>query len=268
MTEHQVRPAPEHPAADWRRLDVAYNRYGDRIAEGITNALAQHTEIDDTTARCIAHVLGRGRGRQSALAEFGRTGEGGYESLRDEYLDLYTDERASAATKELIDWLGTYLVQRDNHGSGRRFMNAHLPPKLEQLLVRTGVEVGDWYLTVHVPASCDRKVIDELVRTLHELHLDKDPALQAFLSLPDVNAMNGDIMESFHENYVGTYATTEDAVHGLLEIDEWEKDVNEFAADRGLLIDGITPDYEALLDRVREAYDLAEHEGAFYAFYR
>lgn len=261
-----ARPAVETGTPDWRRLDVAYRRFAGYITDGIAQALAEYTEINDGTARCIAHVLGRAYGRESHLADFGRTGEGAYLDLRDEYLDLYGSEHATAITKELIDWLGTYLVQRESLGSGRRFMNEHLPPKLDQLLVATGVDVGDWYFTVHVPASYGPAAIEELTETLTDLRLDEDEALQAFLSLPDVNATSGDIMESFRESFVGTFVSHEDAVHGLCELDEWESEVNDFAAERGLFIDQFTVDYEMLRDRLGEIYDLVEWKDRVHVF--
>lgn len=268
--EHPIAayPAPDRATPDWRRLEVASRRFGELIAAGITTAMEKHSEIDDGTARCIAHVLGRSIGRHSALAGFGRTGQGDYEALRDEYLAIYNGADAPAPTKELVDWLGTYLVQRENHGALRRFGNEYLPPKLEQLLVPTGIDVSDWHFTVHVPANYGREGIEELTETLHELQLDKDEALQAFLSLPDVNAMGGDIMEDFHENHIGTFDSIEHAIHVLLELDEREKEVHEFAAERHLYIESVTPDYETLLERARDAYDVVEWKDKVYAFYR
>ncbi|MDL9980103.1 hypothetical protein [Microbacterium candidum] len=264
----ETRPAPERASPDWRRFEVARDRWLTRIADGIAEAMATHAEIDLMTARCIAHVVGRAYGRESALADFGRTGEGSYLALRDEYLDIYSDARADAITKEWIDWLGTFLVQREKLGSGRQFMNEHLPPKLERLLVATGVEVGDWYFTVHVPASLDGTQIEGLQEELTNLRLDEDEALQAYLSLPDVDANTDMLMESFHENFVATFTSSEDAVHGLCEIDEWEKEVNEFAAERGLFIDQYSVDYEALHDRLRDGYDLVEWKDHVHVFYK
>ena len=126
MSEHEprmtpeARPAPQRETPDWRRLTIARDHFLDTIADGLARAIAVHEEIDEATARCIAHVLGRAYGRDSALAGFGRTGEGSYLSLRDEYLDLYGDEKADPIIKEMIDWLGTYLVRRENTGTGRR----------------------------------------------------------------------------------------------------------------------------------------------------
>src|SRR5690554_4464710 len=76
MSEFAPRPAPERESPDWRRLEVAAHRFGDRIAEGLSRAAEHDTDVDDGTARMIAHVLGRAFGRESALADYGRTGTG------------------------------------------------------------------------------------------------------------------------------------------------------------------------------------------------
>lgn len=261
-------PASERISPDWRRLEVASRRFGELIAAGIQTAMEQRTEIDQGTARCISHVLGRAFGRQSALAGFGRTGEGSFEALRDEYLTLYHDSNAAASTVELIGWLGTHLVQREHHGTARHFGNEHLPPKLERLLVPTTVTVGAAPFTVHVPASYGTAAITDLSEALHELQLGKDQALQAFLSLPDVNAMSGDIMEGFHENYVGTFISVEDALHEMAEVDERERDLLEYAAERRLVIEHVSADYEALREEIADGYDIVEREGRAYVFYK
>jgi hypothetical protein len=274
MNEHEhdprvtpeARPATEHGTPDWRRLEVAYRGFAEHITNGIAQAMAEHTEVDDLTARCIAHVLGRAYGRQSQLADFGRTGEGTYLGLRDEYLDLYGSEQATAITKEIIDWFGTYLVQRENLGSGRTYMNEYLPPKLDRILVRTDVVVGGEQFTIHVPASLDTDELAGVCEELTTLQLDQDRALQAFLSLPDVDANTAMIMHSFEEAFIGTFLTIEDAVHALCEIDEWENEVNEFAAERGLFIDQYIVDYEALRDRLSEIYDLVEWKNRVHVF--
>lgn len=274
MTEHEPhlrpekQPKAEHSEPDWQRLDVVRARWFDRVADGIAEAMATHSDINLGTARAIAHVLGRSYARDSALADFARTGEGEYLTLRDEYLDLYDDAQADAITKEWIDWLGTFLVERENLGSGRRFMNEHQPPKLEQLLVATGVDVGDWYFTIHVPASLNSEQIEGLRDELVNLRLDEDEALQAFLSLPDVDANTPMLMESFHESFVGRFSSPEDVVHWVCEIEDWDTEGREYAAERGLLVDGLTPNYPQLLDKLSGLYDLVGWKGYTYVFYK
>lgn len=272
MNEHEpnfapgAREAPERASPDWRRLEVASGRFAEPIANGIAQALAEESEIDDGTARCIAHVLGRAYGRESALANFGRTGEGHYLTLRDEYLNLYGDEHADPITKEMIDWFGTYLVQRENTGTGRHFMNEHLPPKLEQLLVRTSIRVGDERFIVNVPASWDSGEEDGLIELLRDLQLPADPALQAFLALPDVSAGTPDIMESFHEAFAGTYKNEEFALRALSPLEDWETSLADWCIDRGVDFDALDWNFAPLMDRLRDLYDLVEQEGQIHAF--
>lgn len=249
------------------RMVHTAGKYENWIAEGITAAREASTEIDPLTARLVAHTLGRGVGRTSALADFARTGEGAYEALRDEYLDLYTNLTTPPPIREWIDWLGTHLVQREQLGSGSRFMNEPLAPQLDRLLVRTELDIGDQHLTVHVPASTPRDAIDQLAVTLREMGLERDDAMQAFLSLPDVNACTDDLAAAFSSSYVDTFDRLEDAVHGLMEVDEWEKDITDYAHERGFFLEGVTPDYEVLIERVRDAYDLVEWKEMVHAFY-
>lgn len=265
-TNPENRPVQTGEDADFRRLEVAYGRFAQHITDGIAMAMAEQTEIDDGTARCVAHVLGRAYGRESALAGFGRTGEGQYLTLRDEYLGLYNNERADAGSKELIDWLGTYLVQRENTGTGRRFMNEHLPPKLGQLLVRSSVEVGSQEVIVNLPASWDSGKVDGLIETLGELQVAEDPALRAFLSLPDVSAGTDNIMESFHEAFVGTYATEEEALRALSPLEEWETSLADWCIDQGIDFDTLEWNYAPLMARLRDIYDVVEAEGRIHAF--
>lgn len=169
MSEHEpsttpeIHPAPERVSPDWRRLEVAARRFAQPITDGVAAALAEHREVDHDTARCIAHALGRALGRDSALAEFGRTGESTYLDLREEYLRLYTDDAATAEVKELIDWFGTYLIDKMGTGSARTFQNEHLPPKLDHILVRTALTTSGKPITVHVPGSLAAADMEQLI---------------------------------------------------------------------------------------------------------
>ncbi|MBX3195396.1 MAG: hypothetical protein KF727_09925 [Microbacteriaceae bacterium] len=267
MSEREPGTTHNNRSGSPERMARTAGRYENWIAEGISAAREASSEIDLMTARLIAHTLGRATGRTSALANFGRTGDGDYEALRDEYLALYSDPTSPPLIREWIDWFGTHLVQREQIGSGRRFMNEHQAPQLDRLLVRADLALGEQHLSVHVPASTPRDAIDQLAGTLRELGVDGDEAMQAFLSLPDVNALTDDLTAAFSASYVDTFDRLEDAVHGLMEVDEWEKDINEYAHERGFFVEGVTPDYEVLIERVRDAYDLVEWKGAVHAFY-
>lgn len=265
MSEFEPTRSEQRPM-DQRRLDVASRRWASRITEGIEEAAAEAREIDHETARMIAHALGRAFGRESALADFGRTGEGSYERLRDEYLSLYQGEAATPQRREWIDWLGTYLVQRENAGSGRRFMNEHLPPKLEQLLVPTMVPVNETAVTMHVPASFDAARIAEVAREIAQLSADQDEALQAFLSLPDVNAGADNLMETFHETYSGVYSDIEDVLRALTPLEDWESELADWAIDHAIEPEALQFNFTPLVARLAEIYDVVERGGRLYAF--
>lgn len=268
MSEYEPQPRPPRKGdgPDFRRLNVARRRFTQYIDEGVERARATQTEIDKPTARCIAHVLGRALGRESLLADYGRTGEGAYLDLREEYLDLYSDPAVTEDTKQLIDWFGTFLMQREKLGSGRQFMNEHLPPKLEQVLVATGITVGGQFFTVHVPGSYGDEASHELRETLTELQVPEDEALQAFLALPDVNAMSGDIMERFHESFAGSFHTEEDALRALSPLIEWEGSLADWQIDNTVDPESLEWNYAPLLERLAEVYDLVHWKGALHAF--
>ena len=77
-------------------------------------------------------------------------------------------EDATAEVKELIDWFGTYLIDKMGTGSGRTYQNEHLPPKLDRLLVRTTLTTSGRPVTVHVPASLDAAGMEQLIVRLEE----------------------------------------------------------------------------------------------------
>lgn len=262
------RPAHESETPDWRRFEVASHRFNKHITAGLSAAIDKRTNIDHDTARYLAHVLGRSLGPDSALANFARTGDGDYETLREEYLALHNDPDITEAARQTINWLGVHLIHQ-KHPDARSATSVEVyPPRLDNVLVPTGVEVGDWYLRVNVPGIYGAKDIAELTDTLGELSVDQDAALRTYLSLPDVNAMSGDIMEDFHQHYVGTFPSHEDTLHELAEVDQRERDLTEYAAERQLIIEHVTPDYEALAEHVADAFDLVDEEGRVYAFYK
>lgn len=262
MNDHEPRPdSPE-------RMSRTADRLQSRILEGIAVAHEQHREIDQGTAQTIAHALGRAFGRASALAEFGRSGEGSYEMLRDEYLTLYREPTTPPMIREWIDWLGTYLVQQENVGSGRQFMNEHLAPSLERLLVATTLDIGGTPRPTHLPGSLSTTAAVELAARLATLPEASDDAFWAFLTLPDVDASSESLAESFSETYVGQFDSIEDALYGLVELDEWESELERWANERGIDPTAVTLSHTIIEAHTRDIYDLIEAAGAVYAFHK
>ena len=245
-----------------RRLDA----WARMIDGAIEVARQSGTEIDLGTARSIAYILGDAVGQASHLANYGRSAEGTYEQLRDEYLLLYNDPTTPPEVKEWINWLGTYLVQREGTGSGRQYMNTQLAPDLERLLIKTELYIRGVPHLVHLPASLDSGGIEALSEDLALLSIEQDEALQAFLTLPDVDASTPMLMEAFHETYVGSYSFLVDAVHELAELDGLEEAIDEAVHGRPLPDGAVSIDYPLIEEHLRDAYDVVEWKGRVYVF--
>lgn len=237
-----------------------------RIAKELEAARQERREIDDETARRIAFLLGRATGSGSVLTDFAFDGGGAYEGLRDEYLELYTDRTTPPEVREWINWLGAYLIAQHLEIPPAYTRSSDQSPALESLLVPTHFNVSGFEVQANAPASLNRAEINEVKELLGELRVGEDPALQAYLKPPDVNPLDGDVMESFHEHYIGSFPSVPDVVHGLLDIDEFEADVRNYAAEYGLHIEEILPDYENLMDRLSQMYDFVELDAMTYAF--
>lgn len=265
-SEQQLPSAPMREVPDWRRLEVALSRHSELIGDGIAYADEHHTGVNQETAQCIAHVLGRSFGPDSALAEYALTGTGTYEALRDEYLTIYHDPAAPAWAAELVDHVGTHLIYQTFPDASTSRQRASYPRKLARLHVPTEVAVDGLTMTVNVPGIYGRDTIAELPETLSELRLAEDIGLQAFLSVPGVNALSGDIMEDFHNCYIGIWKNLEDAIGELCLLSDREEEVADFASERKLFYDYLTPDYEALQEELEETFSLVEREGRVYVF--
>ena len=268
--EQTPRSEPDNEHIDHHIVPATMERTASRfqhfIIDGIAEASDKHQEIDVLTARSIAHVLGRAFGRASALADFGRTGDGSYEALRDEYLALYTDETTPAEIREWINWFGTFLLQSKGLGCGRQFMGADRTPDLSRLLVQTRVDCGGGFHLLHAPASLTTTEIDQLGERLTDLEEAATGALWAFLTLPNVNAADPNLLESFNDSYIGEFPHIWDALYGLTELTEWERDLKAFAEERGIFSEAVTVDLDIIENQTRDVYDLIEVGGILYAF--
>ena len=266
MSEFEPRPVQPNSEVDWRRIEVAAARFEQHIAPGIATALADGGAISSGPARCIAHVLGRAGSDQTRLAAFGRDGEGGYVALRDEYLGLYHRQEIPPQTKEWIGWLAAHLIIREGIGPGHRFQNEHLAPQLERILLPHGAEVRGEMFSVFVPATADSRRLQQLDQDLTRLEVDRTPSLAAFLSLSDVDALSELLMESFHDSFLGDFASVEDAVRALSPLEDWETELERWANENGLEFSAVRIDLEVVAAHFREVYDLVEVNGRHYAF--
>ncbi|MET4781624.1 hypothetical protein [Glaciihabitans sp. UYNi722] len=261
----------ELPDADNPNLDAEEPENGDALVEfiesGIDAARERQTDVTEHTARAIARAIANALGDNGlTLGEFARTGAVSYTALSNEFLEVYNDPTTPAQVRTWIDWLGTYLVQANQEGSGWRFMINDAAPQLNRLLVATRISLGCTVSTVHIPASKTLEEVNALTRHLNALPTVGTTPFQVFLTLPDVDASANNVTDSFQDNYVGNFVSIEDALYGLVELEEWETDLHNFAAVRGILTKAVSIDHDMVEAQTREMYDLVEREGVIYAF--
>ncbi|GAB3124824.1 hypothetical protein [Glaciibacter psychrotolerans] len=272
MNEHEPRtPMPAEPELSQEVAQATSDTapsLPERIEAGIAAALGQEREVHLDTARAIAEALSQAVGDDSVLARFADTGQGNYLALREEYLPHYGEPSTPAEVRRWINWLGTFLVRRENTGSGRRFMNEHLEPTLDRVLVRTVLESQAGPVTVYLPATLDAREIIALTARLEALDEFFGTSFKAFLTLPDVNAADPNLMESYHETYVGSFRTIEEALRALTPLADWEAELSSWATDHGLDSETVRINLDAVEEMMRTMHDVVERNGLLHAFNR
>jgi len=252
---------------DAERLRRTALRFENAITQGIEAARWAGREIDDGIAQLIAHVLGRGLGRNSQLTEHGRTRQGNAEAMKAEFMTLWDHPNTGGLAREWISWLGTYLLHHepdpdrspaDDLESARTL--------LRTTLVTDQLVVAGQTLTVNIPASLTGPEIQEAVAHLEQLPEMFEPAFHAFLTLPDVDASAKNVTDSFEQFFVGRFETEDDALEGLSPIQEWETSIGEWTAKQGLPAEAASIDRSVVSAQLREVYDIVELEGRIYAF--
>lgn len=272
MNSPELTPNSVPPELNVDRLSRSAKHFETTIDAAIQLAAAQGREIDDDTAALIAHVLSRGLGRDSALAEYARTRSGTPDILSAEYLRIYGHPQTLGTVRGWIDWLGTYLVHKDNptdvepspdadESENPQFLR---PPKL----LRSELTIGDEMVIMHLPPAVDGPQIQTIVQRLESLPVIESPAFRVFLSLPDVDGSATNLVESFHEFYVGHFDTYGAMIYALSPLEEWQAALGQWTAENGLPHEAVTIDETTVLAQVREVYDIVEKDGGFYAFYR
>ncbi len=262
----------ELPYADNPNLEAEKPENGDALVEaiedGVDDARERRGDLTEHTARAIARAVANALGENGrALDEFARTGLGSYALLSEEYLDIYNDPTTPAKARTWIGWLGTYLVMREFPDTSRQFMGPGPDPDLSRLLVPARPKIGDDRQVIHVPATKTADDIRGVVWELAPLIQLGGDAFRAFLRLPDVDASSPNLFESFEQTFCGIYLDMEDVIRNVTEISEWEKELEEWAGERGIA-GAVHIDRAAIEEQTREVYDIVELEGRCHVFYR
>lgn len=264
MTSPEELPSNNQPSElDLERLGNSSRRFDEAITAGIEAARAEQREITDETAALIAHVLGRGLGRDSNLAEFARSHSGDPEALGVEYLRIYAHSSTPGRVRDWIDWFGTYLIAKTAPPEvGAEVVRPPQRPRLrtDELTVR-----GEGLL-VHLPPTLTGSDLQLVVERLESLPIIEWPAFQAFLTLADVDGSATNLPECFEEFYVGHYEDEEAMLYALSPLSDWETELGQWTAENGLPADAVQIDHAIVLQQTHDVYDIVERNGIFYVF--
>lgn len=270
MNSPELTPNSVPPELNVQRLTRSAKHFETTIDAAIQLASEQGREIDANIAALIAHVLSRGLGRDSALAEFARTRTGTPDILSAEYLRIYGHPQTLGTVRGWIDWLGTFLTTQPNDTDLERPSEAG-PTEGAQLLrpprlLRSELTISGETVVLHLPPTVDGPQIQTIARHLESLPLIESPAFRAFLTLPDVDGSATNLVESFHQFYVGHFDTYGAMIYALSPLEEWQTALGQWTAENGLPHEAVTIDEAIVLEQVREVYDIVEKDGGLYAF--
>jgi len=208
------------------------------IGDALVEADTTGGELPDWGARAIARSLADHHdGPTPALSRLAETGDGTLEAIGDEVRPIYNQPGISPDVKRQIDYLLTYLLDRERP-------TATTPGSPTEPLATTEVTLSPQAL--------------EGVR-------EHGDAFRAFLTLPDTKPDDPGLLDSFHEFYVGRFTTMDQLLDSLTEIALWEREIDALAERHG--IPGyISLDLEAIKDHVRNTWDIVAYHGALFVF--
>jgi len=209
----------------------------DVIGDAIGEAEGGNGEVPEWGARTLARALANERDdpMSGALHHFAVTGQADPEAIARELADLYqttTDDEI----REWVNWLGTYVI-RLSDGSAE-------PPGSEES-----------------SQPADEPDTPQIEQGLRE-HGD---AFRAYLQLPDVDPGRDDLLQTFHEFYIGAFDSMHALLEELTEIREWQRAIDE-AARRGGFEEFITLEQAKIEAVARVTWDIIEIGGKLHVF--
>lgn len=232
------------------------------IENGIAEARESKTEVSSDTARSIAAYLSDASPTETpALREFATSSVVNLPLMRSEYMDIYSVQDCSIEVREWIAWLGTFLVADD---MGRDAVEVEIPEEDSGHLtiVQPSKEGG---FSVHISTTDSPDSVDAAIAKSRELINYFGTAFRAYLTLANVYATDPKLEENFHEFYVASYPSMIRVIEDLTEVLEWESDLQEFAAERG--IEGLVSlDRAGVEQVVRYGWDIIEMGGQLHVF--
>ena len=207
----------------------------DVIGDAFVEAEASGGELPEWGARAIARSLAdQCEGSATALHDFAVSGDGDLEPISCEAMPIYNQPDTTPGVRRQIDYLLTFLLNRTK-----------------------STESGP-------DASAEAADDTATAQAIEGINQHGD-AFRAFLELPDINQNDPNLLDAFHEFFVGRFATIDQLLDNLTEIALWEREL-ERLADRHGIPGYISLDMEAITAHARETWDIVAYRGALYVF--
>jgi hypothetical protein len=196
------------------------------IEAGIEAARTDNRDIDPATARMIAHALAARP--DSPLARFAKTDQVTNAEARKEYLPVYLDENTLDDVRELIDWLGAYLIHQENPKPQRpdRFGPV---PQLGNMLWLDSRNINGFHIDLYIPGDLSPEDDQAMIERLTPLIRAHGEPFLFFLEMNDVNAADHHIGEAFKESYVGAFDSRTEILRALTELDDIENAIHDIS---------------------------------------
>lgn len=237
MTNHESEPRnherdnPERPALPEEPANL-----NAIIGEAFDEADASGGELTEWGARAIARSLAEQRDEPSpALKSFATTGEGDLEALSLEAMPIHNQPGCSTWVKQQVDYLLTFLLERAR------------PPATHAML------------TAESAAPTEAMPSPQAIEGINQ-HGD---AFRAFLTLPDIKPDDPGVLDSFHECFVGRFASMDEILQSLTEIDMWQAEADALGDHLGI---PVYLDHQFIAAHLRDTWDIVRFGSARYVF--
>lgn len=228
---------PEHGPPEPATVEVpitgsALEKVTHYLRHAFTEADARGEAITADDARAIATLLAPLLGSASEIGRFAETGEADHQDL---LLECQALKHRAYATLEIPD---SWIPRLEQH-------LARNPP-----LPRTDLTGPDGHGLTGAAAEGVR---------------DHGDAFRAYLSLDDIDPTRENLTESFHEFYVGAFASMDQLLDELTEVRAWEGAIAELAGKWGI-DELVSLDREKVAHIAHDTWDIVKIKDRFYAF--
>ena len=166
-----------------------------------------------------------------------------------------------------VNWLASFLFWNKHPEHPRPIAFPAIASEIPRFLVRDTIDAPDTPIEFYRPASHSEEERTTILARINYQIEEYGSRLRAYLTLTDVDATSPKLIDDLEANYIGAYRDVTEVVSTLTEFDEWESDLEEWAAERGLR-GMVALDTDEIEKMTRETWDIVELEGRCYVFNR